>query len=422
MYARTRWRLSGMMALLYAVQGAFWPILAVHLHELGIDGRQRGRIFATLAIGSFLMPLGAGQLVDRLMATQNFLAIVYALGTTILVALACGVTSRPEAIFGWFLAYWLITAPATGLATSLALRNLRHAREEFGAVRLWGTIGWMAIGWAVTAAMLMTGSAHSGQGTYVAFWIASALSLVMSLYCLTLPNTPPLAATDPAGNGLREALALVRQREVAVLLATALGVGLTTPFVYQVLPTFLVHRGLPRGWVTTVMTLGQVPEVAALAILPGLFHRLRTKWTLALGILAYALRYGSLAIDPPLWLAIAGIPLHGIGIACFTVGAQVFIDSRAPSHRRAGAQALLLVLTAGIGPLLGSLIAGESALYFGSGHALVFVVPCVLNVLMLAAFVLAFRPGLNPGNSHATEAVTGEPQREPLTVSGSTGG
>ena len=42
MRARIHWRLSGMMALLYAVQGAFWPLLAVHLRDLGIDGRGRG--------------------------------------------------------------------------------------------------------------------------------------------------------------------------------------------------------------------------------------------------------------------------------------------------------------------------------------------------------------------------------------------
>ena len=34
------WRLAGMMVLVYGVQGAFWPLLAVHLQDLGIDGRE----------------------------------------------------------------------------------------------------------------------------------------------------------------------------------------------------------------------------------------------------------------------------------------------------------------------------------------------------------------------------------------------
>src|SRR3954468_12291601 len=102
MYARTRWQLAGMMALLYAVQGAFWPLLAVHLRDLGIEGRGRGWIFATLAVGSFAMPLGAGQLVDRLMAAERFLALAYAVGTSLLVALALGVVSTPWTLFGCF--------------------------------------------------------------------------------------------------------------------------------------------------------------------------------------------------------------------------------------------------------------------------------------------------------------------------------
>ena len=52
----------------------------VHLADLGILGRDRGWIFATLAIGSTVVPLGAGQLVDRLMATQRLLAMIYAIG------------------------------------------------------------------------------------------------------------------------------------------------------------------------------------------------------------------------------------------------------------------------------------------------------------------------------------------------------
>src|SRR4051812_39606838 len=59
-----RWRLSTMMALVYAVQGAWWPLLTVHLNELGVSGRGRGWIFATMAIASIATPLGAGQVAD----------------------------------------------------------------------------------------------------------------------------------------------------------------------------------------------------------------------------------------------------------------------------------------------------------------------------------------------------------------------
>ncbi len=57
---RVKGRLAGMMALVYSVQGAFWPLLSIHLVDLGISERGRGWIFATMAMASFAMPLGAG--------------------------------------------------------------------------------------------------------------------------------------------------------------------------------------------------------------------------------------------------------------------------------------------------------------------------------------------------------------------------
>src|SRR5262245_21539812 len=139
MNAGRRWRLAVMMALVYAVQGSFWPLLAVHLADLGIEGRARGWVFATLAIGSVAVPLGAGQLVDRWMATQRFLALIYALATGFLAVLASGAVRSAGGLFGLFVVYCGLTAPAYGLCDALALRHLDDPGREFGRVRLWGT-------------------------------------------------------------------------------------------------------------------------------------------------------------------------------------------------------------------------------------------------------------------------------------------
>jgi MFS family permease len=392
-----------MMALLYAVQGAFWPLLAVHLHDLGIGGRWRGAIFATMSLGALTLPLGAGQLVDRFLAIQRVLALAAALGSGLLVLLASGAIVTPEAVFGILLAYWLVTAPMNGLSTTLALRNLARPREQFGGVRLWGTVGWMAVGWIVTAVLMWSGTTRLGQGAFAAFGLAAVLSALLSGYCLTLPHTPPLAvgtvARDSSTMGPRAALELFRRPAVAVFLATAFGVNLTTPLIYQTVPPYLESRGLPRAWTSTALTLGQWPEIIALAALPWMFGRLRYKGTLAVGIAAYVLRYGSLALDPPLWVAIAGIPLQGIGFACFNVGGQVFFDGQAPAHRRASAQALLQVLTSGIGSLLGSLMAGELASHFPVDSPRLFLIPTLIDLGLLAAFTAGFRPGQAGGGS-----------------------
>ena len=90
-------------------------------------------------------------------------------------------------------------------------------------------------------------------------------------------------------------------------------------------------------------------------------------------------------------MAVAGTLLHGVGIACFTVGGQVFLDGRAPGHLRASAQALLLVATSGLGSFLGNLLAGEIAARSHPSDVLVFLFPCMIHGALLLYFLRGFR-------------------------------
>lgn len=388
-----RFRLSLMMALVYSVQGAFWPLLAVHLKDLGIDGWARGWIFATCAMGSMAMPLGAGHLVDRFFSSQKVLSVMFLGALGFLVAMAMRIASGPLALFLLFQVYWLITAPAYALSNTIAMRHLPRPMEQFSGVRLWGTAGWMLVGWTVSLVMAATGSAHSQHGAFEAFWVGAALSVVLAVYSLTLPETPPLARVAPTGPGLlRDAFDQIRRPGMTPFLVTALGVHMTAPFVFQVIPTYLESEGLPRAWISSVLTLGQILEIGMLAALPWLLRRLGPKPTLVLGISAWAIRYGILASHPPLPVAVASMLLHGIGIACFSVAGQVYMDSQAPADRRASAQGLYLVITSGLGSLLGSLLAGDVLSRFAGNYSLVFLVPCVIDSTLIVYFCAGFQP------------------------------
>jgi MFS family permease len=394
-----RSRLSVMMALVYAVQGAFVPVLAIHLKDLGVENRARGWIFATLAIGSMAMPLGAGQLVDRCIAGQRMLAMILVGSACFLMVMASGWVTSSWGLFALFLAFWLVTAPATSLSSAIALRHLPKPYEQFPGVRLWGTAGWMAVGWFVTLVLALWGGSARGQGAFAAFGVAAALALVLAWYAWNLlPDTPPLFRPEESGRGgLREGLALAFRPGMLAFLTTAFVLHLTTPFIYQILPTYLETKGLSRSWIPTAMTMGQWPEMASLAILPWMFRRLGVRGTLAVGIAAWACRFGMLALHLPLWGVILSIPLHGVGMACFTIAGQLFMDSAAPDDRRATAQAVYTVVTAGIGSLLGSVLAGDVMERLGGDERLVFLVPCVIDFALLVYFCAGFRPNSTTG-------------------------
>jgi len=56
--------------------------------------------------------------------------------------------------------------------------------------------------------------------------------------------------------------------------------------VFQVIAGYLESRGLPRAWLSSTMTLGQMTEIGMLAALPWLFRRMGAKLTMALGLAA----------------------------------------------------------------------------------------------------------------------------------------
>lgn len=386
-----RWRLCGMMAMIYAVQGAWWPLLAVHLEDMGYSGRARGWIFATYAIGSLATPLGAGQLADRLMPTQRLMGLIYGLGALFLVGFALLPPVTPAILFALFVAYWLLTAPGYGLSNSVAFRNLTRPGQQFGGVRLWGTIGWMVAGWLVTAA-LTAGGAGAGRSGSTAFAVSALLSLGFAIYCLTaLPNTPPVVSAGTRVSDLRAGLDLLRKPEFAGFLGLAFAVSLTMPFVYQTVPGYLARAGLERRWVASAMTLSQLPEIAALAALPWMHRRFGVRGALAIGIGAWAAEYLILAMQPPLGLALCAIPLNGVAIAGFAVTGQMFLDGQAPADRRASTQALWIVVVSGLGALLGSVLAGEVLSWSRGGGRAVFLVPGLINVAALVALWGGFR-------------------------------
>jgi MFS family permease len=411
-------RLSVMMAGVYAVQGAWWPLLALHLSDLGVSGRARGWIFATLAMGSLLTPVGAGQVADRRIAAPHLLALTYGLGMLLLLALAAGWVSTALPLFLLFLTYWLLTAPGSGLCGTIALRNLPQPSAQFGSVRLWGTAGWMVAGWLVSAVMLASGSTREGQGAYEAFGVATVLAGLFSAYSLTLPRTPPLVHAVALAQRPHFPLApVLGQRPVVFLLVLAFVVSLTTPFVYQVVPAYLPTIGLPRGWIALAMSLGQVLEIVALAVLPRALGMLGYRGCLCLGVLAWLAYHGLMASHPPLALALAVLPLQGLAIALFHVTGPMLLDTLAPGNLRASTQGLYVMATNGLGNLLGSLMAGELVSRAGGVTPVVFLAPVAINGLALMALIVGFRWAVGPGRRGSEHLAVGRGQgRWPLST------
>ena len=129
--------------------------------------------------------------------------------------------------------------------------------------------------------------------------------------------------------------------------------------------------------------------------LPWMLQRWGVRKTMALGILAWPIRYAIFAYGQPKGLVIVSLAVHGICYVCFFVVAYIYTNSVATPDIRASAQALITFVLIGAGMFMGSKFAGWIKDYYTSGQTVdytkVFLVPFALTMLCAVAFFLAFR-------------------------------
>src|SRR5690606_40232765 len=114
--------------------------------------------------------------------------------------------------------------------------------------------------------------------------------------------------------------------------------------------------------IAATQTLGQMSEVVFMLLMPFFFVRLGVKWMLAVGMAAWVLRYALFALAAPdavFWMIAAGILLHGICYDFFFVTGQIYVDKKSTPAIRGQAQGFLVLITYGVGMLIGAQIAGN---------------------------------------------------------------
>jgi nucleoside transporter len=353
-------RLGLMMFLEYFVWGSWYVTISTWLSSsLHFTGEQVGIVGGATGVGAIVAPFFVGLVADRYAATEKILGCLHLTGAILLLA-ASRQTGFP-ALYTIMLLYCLCFMPTIALTNSLSFRQMQDPKQEFGPIRVLGTAGWIVAG-------LFIGSLGL-EATHHPVEIAAACSVLMGLYCFTLPHTPPLARGQTFSVGKlfpKEALTLLKERSMAVFAIASLLICIPLQFYYAFTNLYLNQSGVRDA--AGKMTGGQISELFCMLLIPWFFRRLGAKYMLVTGMFAWAARYALFAYGnagPRVWMLWLGILVHGVCFDFFFVTGQIYIDRKASPDLRAAAQGLMSLITYGLGMFVGSWVSGAVVGHYG---------------------------------------------------------
>jgi nucleoside transporter len=383
-------RLWLMVFLHYFIWGAWYSAMSTYLSKLGFEGSQIGLAYGTTAVGALVSPFIVGIVADRFFATQRILGVLHLVGAALLYWVST--LKDFSSFYPVLIAYTITYMAGHGLTNALTLHHSKNPAKEFPFVMWMASIGWIVAGLTVN---WLKFADNAGM-----FQLASAAALVMGLYSLTLPHTPPKGANTPVSVGALlgfDAIKLFRDRSFATFMICSFLICIPLSFYFTWTNQFMTEMNVSDP--TAKMTLGQVSDVVFLLMLPFLLPRLKAKGILIIGMAAWAVRFSLFALfhqqPTALWMLYTGILLHGMCYDFIFVMGRMYVDKRAGEDIRAAAQGLHAIFTLGAGMFVGSWLSGIVAQKYTHGTMhdwqAIWLIPATMGAVLVIVFALLFK-------------------------------
>ena len=394
--AGVRGLLSAMMFLEFFIWGSWFVTCGNYMAAHNMTDK----IYLAYMVGpiaAIVSPFFLGIIADRFFPSERVLCVLQLIaGGSIFGAAAAGRQGNSSLFIGWLMVHTLAFMPTLSVTNTIALSKLSDARKQFPIIRVFGTFGWIAAGIVVSKVL-------QADTTETSFYVAGVAAIALGLFSLILPHTPPPAkgrTVDARAILGLDSLELMKSPSFAVFIIGSFLTCIPLAAYYAYAAHFVGDIGFKSP--AAVMTLGQGSEVFFMLIMPLLFARLGVKYMLLAGMLAWVLRYGFFAIAAPTGieaLVIGGILLHGICYDFFFVTGFIYVDQKAPAEVRGQAQGFLVLVTQGLGMLVGAFLSGRlfNAVVTGKGSELManwqkfWIAPCIAAAIVLMIFFVLFR-------------------------------
>ena len=372
-------RLILMNFLEFAVWGAYLTSMGSFLAESGF-GPQIWLFFATQGFVSIFMPALMGIIADKWIPAQKVLSLCQGLaGASMLAAGLYAMGAGAEIQFGVFYALYTISVaffmPTIAIANSVAYNALEKAGKDpvkdFPPIRVFGTVGFIC-------SMLFVNFMRGADGvqfqhTYNQFIVSGALSLVLCIYALSLPNCPCKPKTAEVqsfadSTGL-SAFRLFKNGQFAIFFIFSMLLGaalqITNGYANTFITSFADNPDYANTWgannANALISLSQISETLCILLIPFFMKRFGIKRVMLIAMFAWVFRFAFFGLGNPgggVWLFVLSCIVYGMAFDFFNISGSLFVNEHVDKEMRSSAQGLFMLMTNGLGASIGTWAAG----------------------------------------------------------------
>lgn len=337
------------------------------------DGQEVGGLFATAGFAAIITPALTGIIADRWIGAERLLSICHLLTGACLIAVGFLPVGTPFATT-WLVIFGvnLFFMPTLSLSNTVAYHALGTVQadivKDFPPIRVWGTIGFIVAMWLVNLFKWMDSPMQFNLGAFAA--------IALAIYAWTLPAVPH--GVKKAQEGRRsllsilglDALVLFKNRQMAVFFTFCILLGAALQVTNAYGNMYLDHfKGVAEyadsfavKYPNILLSLSQISETLFILAIPFFLKRFGIKGVMTMSFAAWFLRFGLFGLGNPGMPGIIALVLsmvvYGMAFDFFNISGSMFVDQSVSPSMRASAQGLFLLMTNGLGVVIGSLGAG----------------------------------------------------------------
>lgn len=361
-------RLTVMSFLQFYVWGAWLITFANYwFGTKGWSPAEFGGVFTTLGLSSLFMPAIAGILADRWIRAERLYGVLHILGAVALMYIP--MVNDPGTFFWVVFAAMICYMPTISLSNSVAYTILKANNLDvikvFPPIRVWGTIGFIAAMWTTN----LTGNKASANQ----FYIAAVAAIVLGIYSFTLPACHPQKSAPEKSSLLQtlgfDAFKLLANYKMLLFFSFSMLLGAALQLTNMYGDLYLSEfSGVPEyadslvvKYSTVIMSISQISETLFILAIPFFLRRFGIKQVMLMSMFAWVLRFALFAYGDPgsgLWMIILSCIVYGMAFDFFNISGSLFVETVVDSKIRSSAQGLFMMMTNGVGAMIGS---------FGSG-------------------------------------------------------